>query len=94
MGFFFGAAFVAVGAEVAVLVDACGLFREGVREMGRGGLKAGRGLVDLGGMLSAWGQVEKGLGTKWWNDARGGRVSRSDRREGRYVAGIWRGGKR
>ena len=59
VGFFFGAAFVAVVAEVAVLVEGCGLFREGVREMGRGGLKAGRGRVVLGGMLGLEVEVKK-----------------------------------
>ena len=38
-------------AAAAAVVGAGGALRDGVREMGRGGLKAGRGFVDLGGML-------------------------------------------
>ena len=50
-GFFLG-----TGVALVLLVDVeavgCGLFKEGVREMGRGGLNAGRECVDLGGMFA------------------------------------------
>jgi len=49
VGFFFGGALIVAAA--AAVVGAGGALRDGVREMGRGGLKAGRGFVDLGGML-------------------------------------------
>jgi len=61
VGFFFGAGTaleLPVDVE-AVLVKGCGLFSEGVREMGRGGLNAGRGWVDLGGMLGLEVEVKK-----------------------------------